>query len=168
MVVVGRIVAPFGIHGWVRIHPFADDLLALKKVPQWWLSKQDEAPDALWQACVPETVKQHGNGIIVKLKTVDDRTTAENLDGCFVGVLKRELPKLGSKEYYWDDLIGLTVVNLQAEVLGKVATLLETGVHAVLVVKDDTRERLLPFVAAVVQSVNLSAETIQVDWGSDW
>jgi 16S rRNA processing protein RimM len=48
MIVLGRIVAPFGVQGWLRVHPFGDDPEAWRKMPQWWLSADADAPAEGW------------------------------------------------------------------------------------------------------------------------
>lgn len=168
MVVMGRIVAPFGVRGWLKVRPFADDPLVFGAVSPWWLAMQADAPGENWRSVVPESVKPHADGFIVKLRGIDDRTAAEGLDGCFVGMLRKDMPLLSSSEYYWDDLIGLAILNLQNQALGKVTSLIETGAHDVLVVRDAERERLLPFVDAIVKSVDIPGGVIRVDWESDW
>jgi 16S rRNA processing protein RimM len=78
------------------------------------------------------------------------------------------MPDPAPGEYYWNDLLGLTVVTLQNEPLGKVDHLLETGANDVLVVSGD-RERLIPFVLDdVVKRVDLDAGVIQVDWDKEF
>ncbi len=111
----------------------------------------------------------HGNGLDVALDCIPDRTTAESMKGVLVGVPRDALPATKKDEFYWDDLIGLGVVNAAGECLGKVAGLLETGANDVLrVVGDDKTERLLPFVSTVVLAVEKEAGLIRVEWGSDW
>ena len=78
------------------------------------------------------------------------------------------MPPPAQDEYYWADLIGLAVVNVQDQPLGRVKTLIETGANEVLVVVDGERERLLPFVEHVVKSVDVPGGTIRVDWDGDW
>jgi len=106
---------------------------------------------------------------VVLLDGVDDRTAAEAMKGVLVGAPRDALPETDEDEFYWADLIGLDVINTAEERLGKVVGLLETGAHDVLrVVGDDEVERLLPFVAAVVLTVDKEAQQIRVEWGSDW
>lgn len=167
MIVLGRIVAPFGVHGWLRIHPFGDDPESWRSIPQWWFSLDSEAVDGLWVARGVEIVKRHGDGFVVKLAGVDDRNAAEAMDCYYFGALRADLPVSKSGEYYWSDLLGLAVVTLHGEPLGRVKSLVETGAHQVLVVEGD-RERLLPFVANVVSGVDLVTGVIRVDWGFDW
>lgn len=168
MIVLGRVVAPFGVRGWLRIHPFGDDPLSWAKIPHWWLSPIADAPHDQWKAHVPEVIKAHADGFIAKLADMDNRDIAESVDGFFIGVLHDELPPLKTGEYYWDDLTDLSVMNLQGQLLGHVRSLLETGAHDVLVVAAGKNERLLPFVDHVIKRVDISGKVIYVDWGVDW
>ena len=78
------------------------------------------------------------------------------------------LPLPGAGEFYWADLVGLDVTNLQDQPLGRVKSLIETGANQVLVVVEGERERLLPFVGQVVKAVDVPGGTIIADWDSDW
>ena len=168
MIVLGRISAPFGVQGWVRIHPFADDPVAWSTLPQWWLAESAEMPESSWRAVKLAGKKVHGDGLIVRLEGVATRDAAEALEGQYVGVPRDQLPATQGGEYYWADLIGLTVVNQAGVSLGKVTSLIETGANDVLVVTEGKQERLLPFVGHVVSEVNLAAGCIKVDWEADW
>ncbi|NJD34039.1 MAG: ribosome maturation factor RimM [Betaproteobacteria bacterium] len=168
MIVLGRIVAPFGVHGWLRVHPFGDDPEAWRKMPQWWLSADADAPAASWKAYGLEAVRLHGDGIVAKLAGIDDRDASETLGSCYFGAPREALPPPAQDEYYWADLIGLAVVNMQDQPLGRVKSLIETGANQVLVVADGERERLLPFVEHVVRKVDVPGGIIRVDWGCDW
>lgn len=168
MVVLGRIVVPYGIKGWVKVHPFGDDPASWQRIPSWWLAKSPETGD--WTARKLEGLRFHGKSLIAKLEGVDDRTAAEALDGFYVGAAREELPQNAENEFYWADLVGLEVMNEAGETLGKVTSLIEAGAHQVLVVQDEggTREHLLPFVADVVKEVAVAAGRIRVAWGKDW
>jgi 16S rRNA processing protein RimM len=168
MIVLGRIVAPFGVHGWLRVHPFGDDPEAWRKMPQWWLSADVDAPAGSWQVHVLEAVKLHGDGVVAKLAGIDDRDASEALGSCYFGAPRDALPPPAQDEYYWADLIDLAVVNMQDQPLGRVKSLIETGANQVLVVADGERERLLPFIERVVRKVDVSGGVIRADWGLDW
>jgi 16S rRNA processing protein RimM len=168
MIVLGRIVAPFGVHGWLRVHAFGDDPEAWRKMPQWWLSPEVDAPIGCWKAHALEAVKLHGDGVVAKLAGIDDRDGSEALGSCYIGAPREALPLPAQDEYYWADLIGLAVANMQDQSLGRVKSLIETGANHVLVVADGEHERLLPFVEHVVKAVDVAGGTIRVDWDSDW
>jgi 16S rRNA processing protein RimM len=165
IVVLGRLAEPYGVKGWLRLHPFGDDPLNWAEMSAWWIGREGGP----WRECGLKGLKAHGDGLVVLLDGITDRTAAEALKGVLVGAPREALPTTGNDEFYWGDLIGLEVVNTADERLGKVAGLLETGAHDVLrVVGDDNTERLLPFVGAVVLEVNKAAGQIRVEWGSDW
>jgi 16S rRNA processing protein RimM len=168
MIVLGRIVAPFGVQGWLRVHPFGDDPEAWRKMPQWWLSADVDAPAASWKVHGLEAVKLHGDGVVAKLDGIDDRDSSEALGRCYFGAPRDALPPPAQDEYYWADLIGLAVVNMQDQPLGRVKSLIETGANQVLVVVDGERERLLPFVEHVVRKVDVPGGIIRADWDCDW
>ena len=114
-------------------------------------------------------MRNHGNGVLVSLEGIADRAAAEAMKGVLVGAPREALPATDEDEFYWGDLVGLQVVNTVDEPLGKVVGLIETGANDVLRVQDSEGvERLLPFVSAVVLSVDKAGGLIRVEWGSDW
>ena len=168
MVVLGKVVGAYGIKGWVRIHPFADDPLSWRQMGQWWL-KPDDPMVVEWQAQSLKQFKAHSDGLIASFSEVEDRNQAEALVGMLIGAPREAMPATGADEFYWGDLIGLTVKNHQAEILGVVQELMETGANTVLVVIDAGGvKRLIPFVAQVVGKVDLQQSEIVADWGLDW
>ena len=165
IVVLGRLADPYGINGWLRLYPFGDDPLDWAEMPVWWIAREGEP----WREIRLKGLKAHGDGLVVLLDGVGDRTAAEAMKGVLVGAPRDALPTTDEDEFYWGDLVGLAVINSADEKLGKVAGLIETGANDVLrVVADDGTERLLPFVAAVVLAVEKEAGQIRVEWGSDW
>ncbi len=173
-VILGRVGAAYGIKGWFHLHPFADDPEGWLDMPTWWISEKE--PDtqglAMWREISPESMRVHGDGLVVKLEGVADRSASEALRGFWIGAPLASLPQLDNNEYYWADLLGLEVVNAQNQSLGKVDRLIETGANAVLIVIDSAqekkRERLIPFVREIVLQVDKSAGLIHVAWAADW
>jgi 16S rRNA processing protein RimM len=165
IVVLGRLADPYGIRGWLRLHAFGDDPLSWAGIQHLSVGREGET----WREVRLLGLKSHANGLVVRLEGIDDRSGAEAVKGFLVGAPKDALPETDENEFYWGDLIGLTVVNETGDGLGKVAGLIETGANAVLrVVAEDQTERLLPFVSAVVLSVEKEAGLIRVAWGLDW
>lgn len=162
MVVMGHVRAPYGIRGWVHVAVYTEALDSLLDYPSWWLNLGGE-----WKEYAMLDAHVHGKGLVAHLQGVDDREAALALRGSEVGVPREELPAPEEDEYYWQDLVGLKVVNLQNEPLGVVADLMETGANDILVVRDGG-ERLIPFVDAVIREVDLVAGVIRVDWGLDY
>lgn len=175
MVIMGRIVAPYGIFGWLKIQPDTETLDSLFHYPDWWLGRDDQ-----WQKFEVEHAKVHGNTLLVKLNGVSDRDAAFKLKGKQVSVPREQLPEPDEDEYYWSDLIGLQVTNQQQMALGEVVDVFETGANDVLVVKQTAkqvskqndaqgvRERLIPFIAQVVLEVDTAGKTMLVDWDAEF
>ncbi len=159
---MGRIAAPYAVRGWIKVHTYTEYLDSLLDYPVWQLGG-----DGTWRTYTVEDARIHGSSLIAKLAGVDDRTAAEAIKGLDVAVGRDELPPAGPDEYYWDDLIGLDVVNTHDEPLGQVSGLLESGAHDLLKVSGE-RERLIPFVAAIVLEVDLVARRVRVDWEKDY
>lgn len=168
IVVLGKVIGPYGLRGAVKVHPFADDPLAWAKLPCWWIGKESVSPD-LWQQSPLLRCKAHGDVLVAELECLPDRNASEAAQGMLVGVPRSVLPPVAENEYYWADLIGLDVLNTRDQSLGRVLGLIETSANDVLRIGDsEGKERLLPFVAAVVLDVDVLAQRIRVDWEVDW
>ncbi len=163
MVIMGKIVAAQGIQGWVKVQTFTEYLDSLLDYDVWYAGNE-----AAWKPTKVLGAKVHGKVVIAKLEGVADRTAAEKLKGQLIAIPRAELPQQDEDEYYWTDLIGMTVRNLQDEVLGSVENLLETGANDVLVVQGEHGQLLIPFIASVAQEVDLASKIIRVDWQADY
>ena len=159
---MGRILAPFGVKGWIKVQPNTAAIQNLLGYGTWWVGDEGDRREI----AVAEA-KVQGNAVVARLEGCADRDAAAALRGKQVAVPRAALPAAMSGEYYWADLIGLAVVNTAAQDLGRVAGLLQTGANDVLVVQGE-RERLIPFIATVVREVDAGAGVIRVDWGADF
>ncbi|MDR1063107.1 MAG: ribosome maturation factor RimM [Azoarcus sp.] len=168
MIVLGRIVAPFGVKGWFSIRPFGDDPLSWREMSHWWIAPADDASSGDWTQHALRGCRAHGKGLIASLENIADRDAAQAIIGWYVAAPREALPATKDGEYYWGDLVGMTVRNEADETLGEVAGLISTGAHDVLQVRDGDMERLVPFVAAYVSDVDLTKRTIRVAWQKDW
>lgn len=164
MVIMGRIASAHGIRGLVKIQPFTEYLDSLLDYRTWWIG-HEHGP---WREVRVGQCEAHGRTLVAQLPDCPDRTAAEKLKGLLIAVPRSSLPEQEEGEYYWSDLIGLAVVNEAGERLGMVANLLETGANEVLVVRGDSGEILIPFVASAIRRVDLQNETIFVDWSAEY
>jgi 16S rRNA processing protein RimM len=162
MIVMGRVRAPFGVKGWVKVQPYTQETEGLLAYSQWWLQEQSG-----WQARAVAEAAVHGENVVARLDGCSDRDAAARLRGREVAIPHDLLPALAPGEFYWADLIGLEVINLSGQTLGVVEGLLETGGGAVLALRGDAR-RLLPFVEAVVREVDRGTGRIVVEWEKDY
>ncbi len=113
--------------------------------------------------------RQQGDTLVASLEGVDDRDAALEWRGAWVAVPRSELPAPAAGEFYWSDLVGLSVVNRAEQTLGRVGKVLETGAHPVLQVEaEDGAERLIPVVSAYIDAIDTAAGRIVVDWPADF
>jgi 16S rRNA processing protein RimM len=159
---MGRIAAPFGIKGWIKVQPYSEDPGTLMDFASWRVGRGDQQ---LHYGV--EEIQDHSNALIAKLEGINDRDQAFALRGLEVSVPRSALPPPEENEFFWADLIGLLAINHQGIELGRVESLMETGAHDVLVVKGK-REHLIPFIEAFVGKVDMAAGRIEVDWGEDY
>ena len=180
---VGRILDAWGVKGWVKILPHSTHPEALFSAKSWFL----QAPEAkyrpgftVFSGTVSLNVaeaKTHSDSVVAKITGIDDRNAAEALRGARIFLPRSSFPAASKDEYYWVDLIGLSVVNREGVALGCVRDLMATGPHSVLCVEysaiqDDgratTAERMIPFVSVYVDAVDLAGKCITVDWQPDY
>jgi len=160
---VGKITSAFGLHGWVKVFSYTDPIVNIINYSPWRLVRDNEV-----QEVEVITGKPHGKLIVVRLSGVNSRDQAETLCGWEILVKYSQLPKTAAEEYYWADLVGLSVVTVAGDVLGKVDYLLETGANDVLVVKGE-RERLIPFLQGnTVINIDLDTGVMIVDWDPEF
>ena len=160
---MGRITAPFGVKGWVKVRPLTAAARNLLDYPRWQVQR-----DAGWQEYEVAEARVHSpTEVVARLAGLDDRDAAARLRGADIAVARSALPQAGQDEYYWADLIGLRVVNGEARELGAVVEILETGANDVLVVRGE-RERLIPFIASVIREVDAAGGVLRVEWGADY
>jgi 16S rRNA processing protein RimM len=165
---VGHVLGPFGVQGEVRIKPYSVDADALMSVRRWWIDKPTLSDVEVLN------VRRQGEDVVAKLVGVVGRDAAEALKGAAVQVRRSHFPALSNDEYYWVDLIGLGVVNLNGQELGLVGDLMDNGAHPILRVAvaaqgdNPEHELLIPFVDQFVKTVDRAAGKITVDWESDY
>ena len=171
---VGRIADAWGIKGWFKVLPHSADPQALFSSKRWFLQPSEKGPKAFAGTVLLRVreAKEHSDTVVARADGVDDRAAAESLRGARIFVPRSSFPTAGEDEYYWIDLIGLDVVNREGVHLGQVRELLATGPQTVLVLEyqeaGKVQERMLPFVSAYVDGVDLPARRIAVDWQADY
>jgi 16S rRNA processing protein RimM len=159
---MGRILAPFGVKGWVKVQPNTAEIRNLLTYRNWWVEHEGD-----WRETAVAEAKVQGSAVVARLAGCDDREAAATLRGKAVAVPRAALPEAKSGEFYWADLIGLAVVNEEALELGRVVGMLETGANDVLVVQGE-RERLIPFIETVIREVDLPSGIVRVNWAADY
>ena len=180
---VGRILDAWGVKGWVKVLPHSAEPEALFAAKDWFL----QAPEARFRpgfSAFSSTVsislqecKVHSDTVVAKIAGLEDRSAAEALREARIFLPRSSFPSASKDEYYWVDLIGLDVINREGLNMGTVRDLMTTGPQAVLCVEYQAlaengtpcaAERMIPFVAAYVDAVDVAGKRITVDWQPDY
>ena len=167
--VLGRVAGVFGIKGWVKLHSYTRPIENLLDYSRWCLVHQGREVEV-------EMVEGriHGTGLVAQIARIgeppiDDRDVAAGWIGAEILIDRDELPEPEEGQYYWADLVGVTVRNEQGVELGQVDHLTSNGAQDVLVLKQGEVERLIPFVKGpIIKSVDLSQSLIVADWQPDY
>ncbi len=161
IVPLGHISGVHGINGWVKIYSLTEPREAIFEYQPWLVGDKLEAIQI-------EQGRKHGKHLIAMLATVKDRDQAEGLVNRQIAIYRDQLPELTEEEFYWADLVGLTVQLEDGTNLGTIRSMLATGANDVMVVQgvlQGERERLIPFVPGqYVISVDLEKRLVVVDW----
>ena len=169
--VVGRISAVFGVRGWVKVMSFTEQASKIFDYQPWLVDRNGRL-----ESIQVEEWKNHGDGLVVRLKGIDDRDIARSWCLKDIRVDATLLPQLSDSEFYWHQLENLVVYNHFADTverIGVVSSMLETGANDVIVVKGDVesidcRERLIPYLKQYVLKIDLGAQRIDVTWDPDF
>lgn len=162
-VLLGRVAGVHGVRGGVKVESFTEPREQILQY-QPWILRHDGA-----ETVRPARALVRQPRLAVQLDGVDDRDAATALIGAEIWVRREQLPPAAKGEFYWVDLEGLRVVNLEGVELGRVERVFATGANDVLVVRDGETERLIPFIQGHhVRDIDLDAGRMQVDWDADF
>ena len=163
-VVVARLGRPHGVRGWQHIQSFTEPWDQVRVYDRLFRRAHGQ-----WVGLGKVSWKTHHNSLLVKIPDVNSPEDARQLAKTELAVLASALPTLDDPdEFYWRDLEGCSVSNLQGQVLGRVDQIMETGAHDVLVVSGRSGQILIPFTQVHVLEVDLHKRHIQADWQEDW
>lgn len=162
-IVLGQINGLHGVKGWVKVFSHTEPRENILTYKTWYLKRGDA-----WQPWEIVAGRRQGKTVVAQLQGIDDRDKAAALLGTEIAIKRDQLPPTEADEYYWTDLEGLTVRNLEGEELGTVSHLFATGANDVMVVQGE-RERMIPFIQGdYIKSVDLETGIIEVDWDSEF
>ena len=162
-IIIGQISGVFGVHGWVKVFSHTEPRENILTYSPWQVKLKDG-----WSPMVLIKGRKQGKTIVAQIKGIDNRDKAHALIGNDISIDEEQLKQLEDDDFYWRELQGLTVVNHNNVTFGVVSEMMATGANDVMVVKG-TREYLVPYIEGqVVQSVDLEAGVITVDWDPDF
>ena len=160
LITVGKVIGHFGVQGWLKVFSYTHPMENIAAYSQWYIGNE------LLKGI---KVKQHGKTMVALFEGVTSREMSQHYIGLEVKIPSKELSQLPEDEYYWRQLIGLQVSNLEGENLGVIDSMFETGANDVMVLTGvDGTELLIPYLlGGTVVMVNLVEQTMTVDWQVD-
>lgn len=162
-VIIGRFGRPHGIKGAVKVHSFTEPRDNILKYNDWYIRL-----DAEWKVIKVLSTEIHDKGIVARLEDFPDRELVAELTNVEIAIPREQLSSLAPGEYYWHQLIGMSVVNTSGEPFGKVVEIMSTGSNDVLIIEGEKRY-LIPYLPdKVIISIDDSQQLITVDWDLDF
>lgn len=171
---VGRIADAWGVQGWFKVIPHSASPEALFSSRRWFLQPTERGKPTFSGTVLLRIreAKEHADTIVARAQDITGRDHAQALKGSRIFVPRSSFPTAGPDEYYWVDLLGLDVANREGVALGRVKDLLATGPQTVLLLEYEhdgkPAERMIPFVSAFIDAVDLASKKITVDWQPDY
>jgi 16S rRNA processing protein RimM len=158
LVAIGKVIKPHGVRGQIKISYFGEDPNGFRHYREILIGDTQGIP----QAYEVESVASQPAHLILRLKGIGRREEADLLLGKEILVPRETLPALGEGEYFWADILGMTVETQKGKILGTVIEVMATGANDVLRVQGKDREIYLPITKEVVQSIDLDTKMIKV------
>ncbi len=157
LVALAKIGRPYGLTGAMHVFPYSSDAATLRRA---------KTVIVRGVARTVASIRAHGEAFVMSLDGVATPELAQTFTNAELFVARSLFPALPSGEFYWVDLIGLSCTN-GPRVFGKVVEVFEAGAHPILRVRDDTQatpDELIPFVDAIIRSVDLEKRCVDVNW----
>lgn len=186
-VIIGEITGVYGVKGWVKVFSHTQPRQNIINYNPWLLDYRLHSATE-WRSIELIQGRNQGKTVVAQLKNVTNRDEAQALIGKKIAIQPSQLEALPEGEFYWLDLEGLQVVNLQGENLGVVSHLIETGANDVMVVnlsteyrklklqklaadkqKSNSKQIMIPYLMdSVIKKVDLENKQIEVDWDDEY
>ncbi|MBW2654468.1 MAG: 16S rRNA processing protein RimM [Deltaproteobacteria bacterium] len=154
---IGRVTGVHGLDGTLKVWSFADsiDTFHPGKTVLLKSGKDVGKPYIILKAMA------YKKGVLLSLDGVNNRTLAEDLIEKEILIDRNQLPEPAEDTWYWQDLLGLDVVDHRKGVIGKITDIFPTGANDVLVVTDKNRETLVPMHKHFVTSVDIEKKIVK-------
>ena len=169
-IIIGKVGAAHGVHGWVKITSYTDTPADIFSYQPWHLQQNGK-----WEKATFTETRQQDQYLAARINSCEDRDSAQRLTNLDIAINRNQLPKVAEDEYYWSDLEGLSVKTENNVYLGTVDHLFETGANDIMVVIDKNsgpgaeKRCLLPFIKKrVIKKVDFDQQEIIVDWDPEF
>ena len=159
LIAYGKILKPHGLKGEVKVLPYSGETENFKFFRSIYIPLEKNKP----QEYVILGKKFQKNQIIVKMQNVDSIEDAELLRGKEIFIDKAELPSTEEDEYYWFELIGLKVYSQDNGLVGKVDSIIDSTAQPILVIKNNSKEYMVPLIDNFVKKIDLDNSKIVIE-----
>lgn len=149
-ILLGKIIRPHGLKGLLRVRSYADSENSLIPAETLFLKTEE----GRWHEYAVISSNRHKNYFVVALEGIDSRDKAEEYRGVEF-YIKRETVSRDEDEYFWDELVGLSVYLENGKILGRIARIVATGSNDIFVVKEGLKEYYIPAIHDVVKEIDL-------------
>jgi 16S rRNA processing protein RimM len=155
IVAVGKVKAPNGLKGKMWITPLGD---TFNEYTHYLIGNSDTPRKLV-------TIEKRKTGFVIKLEGIDDIAHVEDICGQTVYVRREWLPETAEDEFYWNDLIGMKVIDIIGRELGEIVSIIPTGSNDVFVV-DREKQHMIPSTSTVIKKVSIEERVMIVDISS--
>ena len=157
-ILVASVGKPVGLKGWAKVNSFTRPPENLFNFKNFFLEVDGDKENINI-----DKFSKSGKNYILKVESLDSIEEIERLKNKEIFIKSEDLPKLKENEFYWKDLIGMEVRQIDGTVIGVVVEIIETGSDDVLVVEKNNKKELIPFnFGEIIKEV--SDNSIIVDW----
>lgn len=164
-ILLGRIIGAHGVRGGVKIYSYCRPRETIFKYKKLICKQKNNAEQTL----TLKTQQSNDKNLIAYFEGINDRDQALALQNSELYIERAQLPPLQKGQHYWADLIGCAVYNRQAQYIGEVKDIFETGAHDILVIQKERQEILIPWVEGhYIDRIDSKEKRIDVDWESAW
>lgn len=162
---LGQISGFFGVKGWLKLRSYTRPRTGISQYKTFYIGEVNQKPT---ERVSFSRIQPRGKQLIGYIDGIDSRDQAQGFIGKVLWMQSQDLPALQG-EYYWHQLIGLTVTNLQGQVIGTIKRMMETGVNDVIVIANKSGgETLIPYIMShFIVTVDLPKAAMVVDWPLD-
>jgi 16S rRNA processing protein RimM len=158
LIPVGKITGTHGIKGFLKVYSYSGNLQSLQSAGIVFL----KGKDGMTRELAVTSVAAHAGGFILSLANYSDINQVQPLLGSELCLKLSQLPVPEEDEYYWRDLIGLTVQTDLGIELGIIVDIFETGSNDIYVVRSDSKEYMIPAIADVISIVDIPGKKMVI------
>lgn len=154
---IGKIVGSRGVNGELKIDPWCDSPEDFFDIKIFFTDTNDSSLDI-------ENLRVHKNQVLMKIKNINDKTSAENLRGKSVYAFKKDIP-IDEGRYFIEDLKGCQVLDAKSKVIyGTLKDVLNTGASDIYSIGDSqNKEYLVPIIDGTIDKIDLENEQIFIN-----